>query len=380
MRIFLSAGEPSGDMHGANLVASLRREAPHIECAGFGGPRMQEAGCRLNYPLCQLALMGFANILPHAPVFLSLISKTDRYFRHQRPDAVVLIDYPGFNWWVARRAHFHGIPVFYFIPPQLWGWGGWRVRKMQRWVVHVLCTLPFEESWYHERGVPARYLGHPYFDELPRQRLDGDFLAAQRNRPGPIIALLPGSRNQEVSRNFGSMVRAAAKIHAARPDSRFLVACFSAAHRANAEDYLRRQPDLPIEVCSGRTPEIIESAHACLAVSGSVSLELLYRGKPSLIVYRINRVEEKLTKLFKTSPYITLVNLLAGRELFREFLTRECPAAALAEQILSWLNDASAYAAIRAELAELRARVAVPGACARAAQYILQTLAGRAAA
>src|SRR5206468_10273114 len=171
MRIFFSAGEPSGDVHGANLIGALRRLRPEVECEGFGGERMEAAGCRLHYPLTRLAVMWFLRALTNAPTFLDLLSRADRHFAKDPPDAVVLIDYPGFNWWVARRAHFHGIPVFYFVPPQLWAWAGWRVKKMRRFVDHVLCSLPFEETWYHERNVPADYVGHPFFDELPRQEL-----------------------------------------------------------------------------------------------------------------------------------------------------------------------------------------------------------------
>ena len=119
----------------------------------------------------------------------------------------MLIDYPGFNWWIARRARHHGIPVFYFVPPQLWAWAGWRVEKMRRFVDHVLCSLPFEEAWYRERGVKAEYVGHPFFDELPRQTLDDDFMAEQRRRPGTIVSILPGSRTQEVERNFKTQLR-----------------------------------------------------------------------------------------------------------------------------------------------------------------------------
>src|SRR5271156_5972342 len=164
MRIFISAGEPSGDLHGANLIQSLRQQRPDLEFIGFGGPRMEAAGARLLYPLCQLAVMWFLRVLLNATTFLKVLSQADRYFRHRRPDAVILIDYPGFHWWLARRARFHGIPVFYFVPPQLWAWAGWRVEKMRRFVDHVLCSLPFEEAWYAERGVKARYVGHPYFD------------------------------------------------------------------------------------------------------------------------------------------------------------------------------------------------------------------------
>jgi lipid-A-disaccharide synthase len=374
MRIFLCAGEPSGDLHGANLVRALRQRRPDVECVGFGGDHMAAAGCRLLYPLCGLAVMWFLRVLLNAHVFLDLLSKADRFFKRQRPDAVILIDYPGFNWWLARRAHFHGIPVFYFVPPQLWGWAGWRVEKMRRFVDHVLCTLPFEPAWYHARGVPAHYVGHPYFDELPQQRLDAEFLAGQRDRSGKVIALLPGSRTQEVERNLSTLVRAAGRIHAARPDTRFLVACYRPAHQERVAAYLRRRAAAPIEPHVGRTPEIIELAHACVAVSGSVGLELLYRGKPSVVLYRIGRLDLKVGNFFKKCRFISLVNLLADRELFPEFLTDRCEAAAIGEHVLRWLNDAGAYESLCGELTALRQRVAQPGACERAAGYVLEAL------
>src|SRR5262245_53000269 len=252
MRIFISAGEPSGDLHGANLIRELRARHPGVECVGFGGERMAAAGGKLLYPLCQLAVMWFARVLANAPRFLELISRADRYFRRERPDAVVLIDYPGFNWWVARRARFHGIPVFYFVPPQLWGWAGWRVKKMRRFVDHVLCTLPFEKAWYQARGVEAHYVGHPYFDELPRQQFDRTFVAEQQARPGKVIGLLPGSRTQEVERNLSTLVRAAARIRAARPDTRFLVACFKPSQARYVRAYLERHGTSGIEPHVGR--------------------------------------------------------------------------------------------------------------------------------
>jgi lipid-A-disaccharide synthase len=378
MRIFLCAGEPSGDVHGANLIRALRRRRPGVECVGFGGERMEAAGCRLLYPLCQLAVMWFLRVLLQAPRFLRLLALADRFFRDERPDAVVLIDYPGFNWHVARLAHGRGIPVFYFVAPQLWAWAGWRVAKMRRTVDHVLCTLPFEEAWYCERHVPAHYIGHPYFDELTRQRPDAGFLAAQRARPGPVIGLLPGSRNQETQRNFPTLVRAAERVHAARPDARFLVACLHPAHQERVEDYLRRRrgAPLPVEVHSGRTAEIIQAAHACVAVSGSVGLELLYHGKPAVVVYRmVGWLDLLVGRAMMKCRYISLVNLLADRELFPEYLSARCEARAVAEHLLRWLNDPAAHGAVCRELAELRQRVAAPGACDRAADYLLRALA-----
>jgi lipid-A-disaccharide synthase len=373
MRIFICAGEPSGDLHGANLVRTLRQLRPDVECVGFGGESMEAAGCRLLYPLCRLAVMWFARVLANAHVFLDLLSRADRFFRHHRPDAVVLIDYPGFNWWLARRAHFHGIPVFYFVPPQLWGWAGWRVGKMRRLVDHVLCTLPFEQAWYADRGVAAHYVGHPYFDELAAQRLDQSFVAGERARPGPVVALLPGSRTQEVERNLPTLVRAAGRVKARRPDARFLAACYKDSQRDYIERYLRGH-GVRIEAHVGRTPEIIHLARACVAVSGSVGLELLYRVKPTVVVYRIGKLDLKVCRWFMTSRYISLVNLLAGRELFPEFLTDRCEAGAVGGHVLRWLDDPAAYEQVCRELADLRARVARPGACERAARYILNAL------
>jgi len=307
MRLFISAGEPSGDLHGANLIHALRQRVSDL----------------------------------------------------------------------ARRARAHGIPVLYFVPPQLWGWGSWRVRKMRRLTDRVLCTLPFEEEWYRQRHVAAEYIGHPYFDELRGQRLDEAFLAAQRARPGTIIGLLPGSRNQELHYNLASLLRAAARIHACRPDVRFLVACFRERHRRQVEARLADW-GLPIEAHTGRTPEIIHLAYSCLAVSGSVSLELLYQGKPSAILYRHHWTGIALAHLLKNCRYITLVNLLANKELFPEYFGTKCPAEMLAEHVLHWLNDRSAYEALCSELAALRERVAVPGACERAAEAVLAMVRNRA--
>jgi lipid-A-disaccharide synthase len=373
MRIFISAGEPSGDLHGSNLIRALRMRRPDLELVGFGGERMSDAGCRLLYPLCQLAVMWFARVLAHAPVFLDLLSRTDRYFRHCRPDAVVLIDYPGFNWWVARRALFHGIPVFYFVPPQLWAWAGWRVRKMRRFVDHVLCSLPFEKSWYEHRGVRAHYVGHPYFDELSVQRLDEAFIRERRRRGVRWVSLLPGSRSQELKHNWPTLQRSAALIYEACPDTRFQVACFKEAHRRDIDARLRGC-HLPIETFVGRTPEIIRLADACVAVSGSVGLELLFQGKPSIVTYRISRLAKTVSRLFIKSRFISLVNLLADEEIYPEFLSDRCEAEVIASVITRWLREPAAHAEVSNRLQDLCRRVGQPGACDRTAKYILEAL------
>ena len=376
MRIFISAGEPSGDIHGANLIRELKARRPDLDIVGFGGDRMEAAGAKLLYPLVQLAVMWFARVLANITTFLGLLSKADRSFRHHRPDAVILIDYPGFHWWLARRAKFHGIPVFYFVPPQLWAWAGWRVAKMRKFVDHVLCTLPFEKAWYQDRGVEAEYMGHPFFDELPKQQLDAGFMAQERAKAGEVVALLPGSRTQEVERNLTTLVRAASLLHKSRPQTRFLVASFKASQQAMVDAYLKKHPELPIATHVGRTPEILELCKVCLSVSGSVALEMLYRKKPSIIVYRISKFSMRVAAFFKKSKFISLVNLLLDREIFPEFLTHRNEAVAIAAQLDRWLGDAAAYRETVGELTALCRGVAKPGACARTADAVLSQLTG----
>jgi lipid-A-disaccharide synthase len=314
-------------------------------------------------------------VLANAHLFLHLLSLADRYFRHHRPDAVVLIDYPGFNWWMARRAHFHGIPVIYFVPPQIWAWAGWRVNKMRRFVDHVLCSLPFEKAWYENRGVPAHFVGHPYFDELTRQRLDPDFLREQRRPRERRVALLPGSRTQEVRQNWPTLMRSAERIQETCPDARFLVACFKVSQREYIERYLSGTKS-PIETFVGRTPEVIHLADACVAVSGSVGLELLYHGKPSVVTYRISTLARTVSRTFIKSRFISLVNLLADEELFPEFLSDRCEAEAIGAIVARWLREPAEHAAVSQRLAGLRRQVGAAGACARTAEYILNALNG----
>ncbi len=192
---------------------------------------MAEVGCRLHADLTALAVMWFARVLANFHTFLGLLSRADRYFRQHKPDAVVLIDYPGFNWWIAKRAKLHGIPVFYYTPPQIWAWAPWRVRKMRKYVDHVLCSLPFEEDWFRQRGCNATFVGHPFFDEVRRYTLDQRFIEEHRRQSGPLVVILPGSRNQEVSNNLKWFLKAAAIVRRQVPDVRLAMACFK-SHQA----------------------------------------------------------------------------------------------------------------------------------------------------
>jgi lipid-A-disaccharide synthase len=391
-------GEPSGDLHAANLIRQLRARCDTLQAVGYGGPQMAAAGCRLHADLTALAVMWIGRVLIHLHEFWGLLIRADRYFRQHRPDAVVLVDYPGFNWWIARRAKAHGIPVFYYTPPQIWAWARWRVKKMRRLADHVLCSLPFEEAWFRGHGCRATFVGHPFFDEVRRQQCDEHFLQRYRQRSGPLVVILPGSRTQEVAANLKWFLKAAALVRGAVPEVRFAVAAFKPHHAELA----RRQvaaAGLPIQVHVGKTPELMQLADCCMAVSGSVSLELLYYTKPTVILYWISRLAYFVQGFFRKVKYITLVNLLAADELypadltpfdplqegaqqvlFPEYLTCQDKSAQIAGHVIQWLNDPAKREARIAELARLKARVAHGGASGRAAEYILNVLADHPAA
>jgi lipid-A-disaccharide synthase len=384
MRFFISAGEPSGDLHGANLIEALLRRVPDARFDGFGGARMEEAGATLVYPLVDLAVMWFLNVLLNLVTFIRLIFKADRYFRDERPDAVVLIDYPGLHWWIAARAKARGIPVFYFVPPQIWAWGGWRIRKVRKYVDRVLCSLPFEPAWYQARGYrEATYVGHPYFDELADRPLDEDFLTRQRKVDSKVVAILPGSRTQELLRNLPDMVRAAIKLARKRGDVRFAVACLHERHKALAEKVLAQcagregSTSVPMEVHAGRTAELIRLARAAWAVSGSVGLELMVEALPSVVLYKVNRFDLWIARPFIKAKYISLVNLLADAEVFPEYLTFRDAADDLVRWANAWLDDSASRARAVASLEVMRHLVAQPGASDRAASQIVEWLRDR---
>jgi len=403
MKLFFSVGEPSGDLHGANLIAELRRQRPEIECVGFGGPRMAAAGCALRFELTSLAVMWIARVLWNILTFFRLCRMADREFLNARPDAVILIDYPGFNWWIARRAKRHGIPVYYYSPPQIWAWAGWRIRKMRRNIDHVLSGLPFEVEWLRRQGVNATFVGHPFFDEVRRQQLDPQLLEGLRER-GKWVTLLPGSRTQEVEMNLPAMLRAVALIRARAPDVNFAVAAFKPQHARLARTMID-EAGLDVIVLSNKTPELIHLAECCIATSGSVSLELLHHVKPTVILYTVSAPAMWVQRWFVRVRYITLVNLLLAKEmflrpgewsgswgkqhaapgrdkspdkaLFPEYLTSEDKSPQIANHVIRWLMVEEYRDAARAELAKLKARIAHGGASKNAAQIILSEVPDR---
>ena len=395
MRIFFSVGEPSGDLHGANLIKDLRKLDPTIETFGFGGPKMADAGCHLLFDLTALAVMGLWNVLVHVRKFFALLAEADRFIAQNQIDAVVLIDYPGFNWWIARKARKHNVEVFYYGVPQMWAWLPWRVRKLRRLVDHVLCKLPFEVPWFERHGCQATYVGHPYFDELVRYQYDRLLIDSLDSKPGKLLVLLPGSRTQEVHRNLPGLVESAACVRDEHPETRVAIACFRGAHAEFAKEFLR-ESGMDAQVFTGKTPELISVSDACIACSGSVSLELLFHRKPTVIVYRVSPLVMLLQTVMLKTRFITLVNMLGCERIEKsemppyhpedpesdvampEFLGWRNRSKEVSEWVNRWFGDPLIYDRKQQQLDELANRFAHAGASGRAASFIVTTINRRA--
>jgi lipid-A-disaccharide synthase len=396
MRVFISAGEPSGDHHAALLVHALRAAQPDVECVGLGGPQMAAAGCRLVTDLTRLAVMWFLRVILSIHRFVDIARRAEREFLDRRPDVCVLVDFPGFHWWLAWRAKRHGIPVVFYCPPQIWAWASWRIGKMRRLVDHVLAALPFEHDWFVAQGMRSTLVGHPFFDELPPSpRLAGpEEVAATR----PLVLLLPGSRGQEIEANLASMLQTARQVSAAVPQATFAIAALHERHARRIRELAAAESAAPVDVVVGRTRGLIAEATAAVAVSGSVSLELLAARVPAVIVYRISGLAYVVQSWFRHARFITLVNLLACRDpvgptrpvvlpprqlppadseaVYPEYLAVQDPAAAAAGHLITWLRDAAARRAVVDRLDAIAAEMGRGGSAARAAAHVLDVAAG----
>lgn len=396
MRVFLSAGEPSGDHHAALLVRALKARRPDVECVGLGGPCMAAEGCTLVADLTQLAVMWFLRVILNIHRFVDLARRAERSFLDARPDVCVLVDFPGFHWWLAWRAKRHGIPVVFYCPPQIWAWASWRITKMRRLVDHVLSALPFEHEWFSAQGMRSTYVGHPFFDELAH------VAPRWRNEAAPLVLLLPGSRGQEIEGNLASILRAAAIVKARVPAARFAVGALHERHAMRIREMLAAQRavlgGLDVAIEAACTRSLITEAACAIAVSGSVSLELLASRVPTVIVYRISGLAYVVQSWYRRVRFITLVNLLVCRNpigpvrptllpptsveaadpeaVYPEYLAVQDPAREAAAHVVAWLTDPVAREHAIGRIEAVAARVATGGSAARAADAVLAIASG----
>jgi lipid-A-disaccharide synthase len=367
----LVAGEASGDLHGAALCRALRQDAPGARLFGMGGVRMAAAGMEIIEDVTARAIVGgteaAAGVIPLYRAYRRLRA---RLASSERPHALVLIDFPEFNLRLARVAQRLGVPVVYFIPPQIWAWRRWRLRAMRRRLSLVLAVFPFEPPFYRRAGVPVEYVGHPLVDAL-RGAPARKEARARLALPGhaTVVGLLPGSRRGEVERLLPTMRDAVTRIATARPATRFVLA---AAPTIDEGLVARHLGDAPVTIVRDRVYDVIRAADLVLATSGTVTLEAAILGAPTVVCYRVSRLTALMIRSLIRVPWMSLPNIVLGRPVVPELFQEDATAERLAAEALRLLYDVGAREEQRAAFVELAQSLGAPGVGARAARCVLR--------
>ncbi len=382
--IFLIAGEPSGDALGADLMAALKaRTGGRVRFAGVGGPGMAAQGLSSLFPMSELSVMGVLEVVPRIPRLLRRIAGTVDAIVKSRPDAVVTIDAPGFCFRVAARlkkiARGGGpdIPVIHYVAPQVWAWRKGRARTLSRYVDHLLTLLPFEPPYFEIHGLGSTFVGHPAAAAAPG---DGRAFRARHGigAEATVLCLLPGSREAEVARLLPVYRETAARLQSAFPGLR-LVAAAAAPVAARIAAAVSAWPQPVIVAQGGARYDAMAASDVALAASGTVTLELARAGTPMVVAYRMNLLTGWLARLLVRVKYVTLINIVLGREAIPELLLEDCTPQALAGALATLIRDADARSAQRAAMAEGLRRLAGPGPSpgVRAADAVLKVIGRR---
>ena len=363
------AGEASGDMYGASLVEAIKRLAPRANFFGLGGPEMQRAGVRTVRHLSDIAVVGMTEVIPKMRRILGALRMLKGILSSDPPDLLILIDYPGFNLNLAKKAHALGIPVLYYIPPQLWAWWEARVKKVAHRADQVAVVLPFEKDFYLKHGIEVAYVGHPLLDMgLPKRSKEEirESLGISSEK-GPVLGLLPGSRNEEVLRHLPIMINAAELISDSYPHLYCVLPLASTVNGKVIEPYVRNA-GCDIVVDSSDTKELLKIADVAFVASGTATLEAAITKTPMVIAYKVSPVSYMLGRLLAKVSHIGLVNLVAGKTVVRELIQGEATAAALAEEGLAILKNDEVREHMKEELRMVTERLGQGGASEKTAR------------
>jgi len=372
-RLLVSCGEPSGDLYAAELVRQLRRSLPQLDVFGLGGERLREQRAALRADVRELAVVGLLEVVTHlrrlSGVFTDLLAEVDRH----PPQAALLVDYAGFNLRLAAALRRRGIPVVYYVSPQVWAWRRRRLRDIRRTVSRMLVIFPFEEALYREAGVPVRFVGHPLVDLVAPAPDRATFLMQHGLDPArPVLAVLPGSRPKEIEHNLPPLVEALRLIHDARPDVQFVLAVAPSIDPVPLRASLA---DLPVALLSGATHAILGACTAAVVASGTATVEAALLDAPMVVVYRLSPLTYHLGRRFVNVPHYAMVNLIAGRRLVAELIQSDFTGGRVAREALGLLEDEPGRRRMKEGLAEVRQRLGAPGGSARAAEEVLKVLA-----
>lgn len=374
MSLMIIAGEASGDMHAARLVKAIRARAPDMACFGTGGEQMRAAGVETLVDIADMAVTGFGEVISKYHRLRRIFDDMLAVLRDRRPQAVILVDYPGFNLRLAGQAHQLGFKTIYYICPQVWAWNRARIPRMAAILDRLIVFFPFEPDHFSDTGLRVDFVGHPLVDEIAEAReTPHDPLPWQG---APRIALLPGSRDHEIRRILPVMCAAARLIEARHPDASFIIPVHEAPAATLAAQIMAALPAGPSRctVLTGRTRHVMGEARAALIASGTATLEASLMRCPMVITYRASFLSYLLYRALAKVDYLGLVNIIAGREVAPERLQYGGRPDDLAAAIEPLLADDSAHTAALAELDAVNRRLGTPGATDRAAQVVLQEI------
>ncbi len=375
MRVLLSCGEASGDLYAGALTRELRSIDPSVAVSGLGGDRLRAAGAALVAEYRGLTVTGLAEAIKVLPRSYAIYRRLLAAARADRPDVFVAIDFPDFNFRLAAAMRRLGVPVVYYISPQLWAWRSGRMKTMRRIASHVLVIFPFEEPLYRDAGVPVTFVGHPLVELTGPPASRSAFLGEiGLNAGAQTVALLPGSRPNEVRALLPTMIQAAARIARARPGTQFVIA--RAPHLDAALFEPASRSAAPIAIVEGRSDEVLASSDMTITASGTATVQAAIHDCPMVIVYRLSPLTYRIGKPFVRVDTYGMVNLIAGRRVATELIQEAFTADAVAECALALLTDPDAYAAAKQGLRDVRAKLGTPGASRRAAEAVLSVARG----
>ena len=367
----ISCGEPSGDLYAGALATELLRLDPGTTIVGLGGRRLRDAGATLTADFSGLSVTGLLEVARLLPRTYATYRTLVREAKARRPNVFVAIDFPDFNFVLARALRRLGVPVVYYISPQLWAWRRGRMKTMRRIADRVLVIFPFEEAIYRQAGVPVQWVGHPLLDIMPPAPSRDDVLATLGlDRSRPVVALLPGSRRNEVDAILPDLVRAAALIRQRLAGAQFVVA--RAPHLNDSLFASLERLDGGAAIVEGRTDDVLATADVALVASGTVTVQAALHECPMVVVYRLSSLTYRLGKPFVHVDTYAMANLVAGRRVVPELIQDEFTPERVADEALRVLTDPAKAAAVRRELRDVHARLGTPGASRRAAEAVLE--------